>query len=79
MVCVFEISAVQVKPLCPSVSCSTEDLGASFHPPFITSTPIKRPRMKNSADEINTCTVNKLVIGAFHSWNLTIQTFYLQL
>lgn len=47
-----EISAVQVKPLCPSVSCSTEDLGAFIDPPFITSTPIKRPRMENSADEI---------------------------
>lgn len=43
-----EISAVQVKPL----SCSTEDLGAFIDPPFIMSTPIKRPRMENSADEI---------------------------
>ncbi len=46
-----EISAVQVKPLCPSVACSTEDLGANFHPLFIT--PIKRPWMENSGNEIN--------------------------
>ncbi|XP_048011276.1 uncharacterized protein LOC125244907 isoform X3 [Megalobrama amblycephala] len=29
-------------------------LGFSFDPPFKTSTPIKRPRMENSTDEINT-------------------------
>ncbi|KAK7164340.1 hypothetical protein R3I94_002902 [Phoxinus phoxinus] len=46
------MSAVQVEPLCPSVSCSTEDLGAFIDPLFITSTLIKRPRMENSADEI---------------------------
>ncbi|KAF4111016.1 hypothetical protein G5714_008047 [Onychostoma macrolepis] len=40
--------AVQVKPL-----CSTEDFGSNFHPLFITSTPIKRPRMENSGNEIN--------------------------
>ncbi|XP_042613795.1 uncharacterized protein LOC122145271 [Cyprinus carpio] len=45
--------AVQVKPLCPSMTCSTVDLGDNFHPLFKMSTPIKRPRMGNSADEIN--------------------------
>uniref|UniRef100_A0A9J7X9W5 THAP domain-containing protein 1 n=1 Tax=Cyprinus carpio carpio TaxID=630221 RepID=A0A9J7X9W5_CYPCA len=45
--------SVQVKPLCPSMTCSTVDLGDNFHPLFKMSTPIKRPRMGNSADEIN--------------------------
>lgn len=52
MFIVLNFIAIQVRPLTPSVSCSSEDLGDVFDP-FISSTAIKRPRVDNiSTDEI---------------------------
>lgn len=56
----FEISVIQVKPFGCSVSCSMEDFGSIFDAPFPTSTPIKRPRLKDRADEINNTSLSTL-------------------
>ncbi|XDV39733.1 hypothetical protein PO909_008925 [Leuciscus waleckii] len=43
--------AIQVKPLSHSIgiTCSADNVGTSVEPPRLTSTPIKRPRMEDSA------------------------------
>ncbi|XP_057181510.1 uncharacterized protein LOC130548629 [Triplophysa rosa] len=48
--------AIQVKLF----DCSTKDFGSIFNAPFLTSAPIKRPRLEDSADEIDNTSLSIL-------------------